>query len=533
MKYSAAALCATLLHSGSAFAPSSHAKSRCAFNNVDAAFSLSRCGRAVVSTPLFGIMDEINSDAYDLSGGKSSGGDVNMNDAFEMFLAELVFSPTDVRSDIVDNYERASDPEFQTWLNIKVEGCADPEERMALRDLAEIIEDVMTKIEVNQIAQARAAQEAAEAESQRVLAAEADADAGRKMSSTDVLRKASLVDTAGVQTEMDAAEADAEVSFMYSKLTDEIRKSYGKLLKKLLPPYKKGDTPRSKVSALYEQCDAQLVKVLQERAEEGDADSAEVLTALAEEQAARMTVATDTLREVLSMGDPGRMEGSIIKMAREGRIDEAFLLLLEANAVQAEAAGATGPAQVMRKLGMRASEEKDKQSSTKEVKLLRKLLRTPNPDDRAAIIEEAFTPRDKLMVEGSYENIQMAAEGEAPEEQKPEPDVPPPDFINACKAVLLNFGNLSSDDSQGDLATRIKQIASEAEIVATKIYGQGMDSREQQDRAWKDETTSIFDLELLEVEAEQRGEEVPWANPDMDDIIPGFDTDGKMKIGGI
>merc|ERR1711957_657898 len=149
------------------------------------------------------------------------------------------------------------------------------------------------------------------------------------------------------------------------------------------------------------------------------------------------------------------------------------------------------------------------QSSTKEVNLLRKLLRTPNPDDRAAIIEEAFTPRDKLMVEGSYENIQMAAEGEAPEEQKPEPDVPPPDFINACKAVLLNFGNLSSDDSQGDLATRIKQIASEAEIVATKIYGQGMDSREQ-----------------LEMEAEQRGEEVPWANPNMDDIIPGFDTDG-------
>merc|ERR1740124_1492177 len=160
-------------------------------------------------------------------------------------------------------------------------------------------------------------------------------------------------------------------------------------------------------------------------AREGDTDSAEVLTALAEEQAARMTVATDTLREVLSMGDPGRMEGSIIKMAREGRIDEAFLLLLEANAVQAEAAGATGPAQVMRKLGMRAAEEKDKQSSTKEVKLLRKLLRTPNPDDRAAIIEEAFTPRDKLMVEGSYENIQMAAEGEAPEEQKPEPDVHP------------------------------------------------------------------------------------------------------------
>ena len=60
------------------------------------------------------------------------------------------------------------------------------------------------------------------------------------------------------------------------------------------------------------------------------------------------------------------------------------------------------------------------------------------------------------------------------------PDVGPPDFINACKAVLLNFGNLGTDDDRGDLASRIKQIASEAEVVATRIYGKGMSLREQQ-----------------------------------------------------
>ena len=61
------------------------------------------------------------------------------------------------------------------------------------------------------------------------------------------------------------------------------------------------------------------------------------------------------------------------------------------------------------------------------------------------------------------------------------PDVPPPNFINACKAVLLNFGNLGTDDDhRGDLATRIKQLASEAEVVATRIYGKGMTLREQQ-----------------------------------------------------
>lgn len=110
--------------------------------------------------------------------------------------------------------------------------------------------------------------------------------------------------------------------------------------------------------------------------------------------------------------------------------------------------------------------------------------------------------------------------------------MPPPDFINACKAVLLNFGNLSSDDERGDLASRIKQLASEAEVVATKIYGKGMTAREQQDRAWSEQTTSIFDLERMEIEAERMGETAPWAVGASEDILPGFDADGKMRVGG-
>jgi hypothetical protein len=54
-----------------------------------------------------------------------------------------------------------------------------------------------------------------------------------------------------------------------------------------------------------------------------------------------------------------------------------------------------------------------------------------------------------------------------------------------------------------------------------------------QDRAWKEQTTSIFDLEQLEIEAERRGESAPWANPDGgDELFPGFGPDGKMQIGG-
>ena len=92
------------------------------------------------------------------------------------------------------------------------------------------------------------------------------------------------------------------------------------------------------------------------------------------------------------------MEGAIVRLAREGKIDEPFLLLLEANANQAEAAGAQGPAQLMRKLGQRAMAEKDKQSSSKEIKLLRQLLREDDSTKREQILEEAFTPKEALIV---------------------------------------------------------------------------------------------------------------------------------------
>lgn len=285
----------------------------------------------------------------------------------------------------------------------------------------------------------------------------------------------------------------------------------------------------------YDRFDAQLVKVLNMKVStEDDQDSVALLEALAEEQSKRIGQATEQLKAVLSLGEPMRMEGLIVKFAREGKIDESFLLLLEANETQARDAGANGPAELMKRLRKRAVEEKDKQASSKEIVLIRKLLRADDANEREAILVDAFTPRDAFLVTGSPENAAKALDGEIMEQEKPMPDVPPPDFIDACKAVLLNFGNLSYDDERGDLASRIKQMASEAEVVATRIYGQGMSLRDQQDRAWKEQTTSIFDLEQMELEAESRGESAPWTNPDADDdmLIPGFDAQGKMKIGG-
>jgi len=501
------------------------------------AFTVGNSNRNVISTrstsvsaPLFGILDEINSDDFNLLGNVEEDNSSEMDKAYETFLAQLVFSANDPRLDIIDNIELCSDPVWLGWLANKIDTTTDVEEKMALRDLQEMILDIVKRMELSKAQQEREAADKVAAEEARLAEANAAADDGRNMSNADVLRKASSVDRSGLG---EAAEIVSEkVSFYDEELTPEIRMSYDDMVKKVLPPYKPGDTAASVVFSYYDMFDAQFIKVLKERVSNGETETQEVLDALSIEQNNRMSVATENIKKVLAAGDPMRMEGVIVKLAKEGSVDEPFLLLLEANAAQAAAAGAQGPAQLMKKLSKRASEEKDKQSQTKEIKLLRQLLRTDISEEREQLLIDAFTPRQGLLVEGTAANAAKAMDGELPEDEKPVPDVPPPDFINACKAVLLNFGNLSSDDDRGDLASRIKQIANEAEVVATRIYGKGMSLREQQDRAWKEQTTSIFDLETLEIEAERRGETAPWANENDDDILPGFDASGKMKIGG-
>jgi len=491
--------------------------------------------RRSILPPLFGILDEVMSDDYNLMS-SSEESEVNMNDSYEIFLGDLVFSTNDPRLDIIENYERATDPAFLEWMEKKAEKSNDPEERLALKDLLEMIVDIKKRQELSKLAEERKAKEEASAEESRLVAAEAEAEAGRKLSNTDVLRKAQAINSATAASAEDRAEAASKkLSFYDQELTPEIRMSYEDTLKQLLPPYKGGETPESMVKTNYDKFDAQFVKVLNERVTvNDDKDAAALLEALAVEQSRRIGAATENLKEVLAMGEPMKMEGRIIKMAREGKVDESFLLLLEANETQARDAGAMGPAELMKRLRFRAIEEKDKQIASKEIALIRKLLRAEDAAEREKILEDAFTPREKLLVAGTAENAAKAMDGETPDQEKAMPDVPPPDFINACKAVMLNFGNLQYDDDRGDLATRIKQIASEAEVVATRIYGQGMSLREQQDRAWKEQTTSIFDLEKMELEAESRGEHAPWTNPDADDdmFLPGFDSQGKMKIGG-
>ena len=323
-----------------------------------------------------------------------------------MFLGQLVFSANDPRIDIMDNYDLVVDPQWLSWLSAKIENCRDVEEKLALRDLNDMILDVKKRVELSEAAKEREAREVEETERRRVEEAEGEMERGKALSGADLLRKAAAVDKAGTITareeNSDNATAGADKkSFYDTDLTPEIRLSYEDMCKNVLPPYKPGETSASIVVQYYDRFDAQFIKVLNERSANGDHDSQAVLDALALEQQKRVNAATDALKEVLSKGDPMRMEGAIVKLAKEGRIDEPFLLLLEANADQARAAGANGPAELMMKLKKRATQEKDKQAASKEIKLLRQLLRESDANEREKILTEAFTPKEALIVSQS------------------------------------------------------------------------------------------------------------------------------------
>jgi hypothetical protein len=345
--------------------------------------------------PLKGLLDEINSDDYNLMGNPEEE-EVDMNNAYEMFLGDLVFSTNDPRIDIMNDYERATDKVFLKWLEDKIGKSKDPDERMALRDLFEIIVDIKKRTELSKLGEERKAKEAEERNQSRIAEDEARAATGRQLSNTDVLKMAAAIGSTPL--EEDIQEAKLKKTFYEEELTPEIRMSYEDQLKKFLPPYKAGETAATVVSINYDRFEAQFVKVLAERANEGEKESAILLEALAVEQQTRIANGAKKLSEVLSMGDPMRMEGAIVKMTREGGIDEAFLLLLEANETQARDAGATGAADLMKRLRNRAAEEKDKQMTSKEIRLIRKLLRADNTDERQTILSDAFTPRANLLV---------------------------------------------------------------------------------------------------------------------------------------
>jgi len=438
-----------------------------------------------------------------------------------------VFSPNDPREDVARDPEKF-DEGFMTYLDGKIDGSTDLEERAALGSLRDIIKEVLTRVEVvvdqDDVLPPDAAtptqSEAVEVEVQEKSNEEVFAEM-RKMQGID-----SKVDQERKAEEDLAAKA-------------QIMEGYGGRLGEILAQVGQGEKLPTVVEAYYDQLDLQFIETIKAKSNDpSEGSNNEVYAAILGEinkiMAVRYEKATATLQQILEAGHPKLMEMEITKVAARGGVDEALLLLLEGNILQAKQAGVAQAAQVMEGLLQVCQSEVDRKMDP-EKKLLRQLLRTDDTNARKKMLEAAFKPKEAFVLASSADqNVIQGGGSSGQQESKKAPDVAPPAFIAECKAVIEQFGNIE-DTSNAALADRLRKITDEAEGVATSIYGESMTAREQQDKMWNEGTISVFDLEKIENAAEAQGEAMPWKNDGYDHMTPVdvLTQKGKIDIGGM
>jgi len=265
---------------------------------------------------------------------------------------------------------------------------------------------------------------------------------------------------------------------------------------------------KGEISANYAMVDYGFLQRLDEAIAKGGDDIerlTEIKAACNEEMAQRMNAAAEALREVLTSPTPVIMEGKIAGYARQGRIDDAMMQLLEANLQQAKAAGeqGAGAVSVMTKLQERVRTEVDAKLPP-PMALLRRLLRMNDPVARETLLREKMAPK-------KVSNVVLAtSSGEAQEPESTAPDVAPKEVASAIQEIKSRFGNVDEHYDTG-FVQRLEEIGNEAEAVALDLAGgKELTAKQQQDMMWERGTVSVWDLEAVEEEAHQDGNLAMW-----------------------
>lgn len=447
---------------------------------------------------------------------------------YEEALATLVFTSADPSMEVIKNME-LYDERFVAWAGAKADASTDVEERTALRSLCDMIIEIQAKV-------AQLVEEDVEGptfEDAQVVSESAPEPSGLLGANgepVDVVTAMKDVQMGGIDKE---AEAEAKMKLEEQEEAKRLEAekkalaTYLELIQSFLDVADDKEALAAKVKEDYYRCDYRFLQVCKEQAKASvDVDVQNriqlIVDAVNTEANNKLAEAGQKVQTVLQAGSPGLMETAVAKLAKSGGVDEAVLNLLDANILGAQQAGATDAVQVLTRVRDRAFLELDKLKSP-EQRLMSQLLRTDSSEDRKDALKKAFTPVESLIV--GMEN----------EGADPMPEVTPPDFIELTKTMIRNFGNLGLSNEE-NLEERLLQIAREAEEMSTSIYGQAMTAREQQDRAWNEGSVSVWDLEMLEQQAEINGEHMPW-HGDVDeqkfvDAMQGFSKDGKKQIGG-
>lgn len=282
--------------------------------------------------------------------------------------------------------------------------------------------------------------------------------------------------------------------------------TYDKMFELLLAT---NESITAQISANYAMVDYGFLQRLDAQLAEGDAAKVprltEVKEACAAEMANRMQQAAEALRDVLSSPTPVVMEGKIAGFARQGRIDDALMQLLEANLQQAQQAGeqGKGAVSVLSKLQERVKEELDARVPP-QVALLRQLMRMDDKDARLSLLRDKMSPKQASSV------ILLGEGGNEEKQDDGKPQVSPRLVAEAITEMKARFGNVDENYDTG-FVNKLLTIGDEAEAVALDIAGgKELTARQQQDMAWDRGSVSVWDLGQVEEEAHQEGKLAMW-----------------------
>ncbi|BAM79137.1 hypothetical protein CYME_CMD051C [Cyanidioschyzon merolae strain 10D] len=377
----------------------------------------------------------------------------------DVLLGQLVFMQPELLPKFIEENLEEFDAAFYEFLQQKIDTTKDLEERVTLSTLKDAITDLMNEL----------------------------------------LRKQG--------SEMKSAKPEERPDDSEMTLQRELEQLYQSLAQHASDE----DRLRVAVAANYDRFTAAFLNYVFERAhgeQNNSAEAAKVAQAINDEMKSRMDRAAQRLSEVLRSGAPKAMSMKLREIGANGGIDEAFMLIMQANIERAKKEGANAQViSILESLRQEASRIIDEAVKDKELRLVRALLRTEDPEQRRQMLFAAFSPRDRVFIApDANSEAQMEIDGKR--------------FLEILRELIEKYGAIDEK-----LVSRCREIGDQADEVARELLELvGKSPREIQDEAWM-RTLSVFELERMEIQAEMEGRKLPWQ-----ERPPGFDEQGRRHL---
>lgn len=397
-------------------------------------------------------------------------------DPMDVMLGEFAFTEPDQLPMLVAEKvaEGSLSEEFYTYVQAKIDASADLEERETLRMLSAAVQQLEKELK----------------EGGPAAAAIAEGQGG------------------GVFETVDAAEVATA--------------TYDALIERLVEASKEHDGAvalAANVEFSYEEIDKRFLDRLAEQAKlagiNGEEEKAKSLKLVEEAIASAMSKkvgeAAEKLKTVVSAGSPDDMRKEISRInTMQGGIDDAFVLLLQGNIQQAEAAGQEPAVKILTMLMEFASSLKEARLNP-EVRLIRKLIRAPDSAARIEMLTEALSPNKSVLLADGTKTSGVRVNGKK--------------FVEALRELIEQYSNIEEK-----FAMQLSTIGEESEEIARKLFDmEDKDVKDLQNEAFHKRSVSVWDLEEFEQKEDVEGRKAPWDGR-LGNIPEGFDEHGKMAI---